>query len=110
MPTKDEAELLQIPMTLPVLEIVRVGTSAKDDLPIEVTQYVIPSDLRLDLGPAGLPEPELAPGRRVLPGVHLGMPRPARQLLYVTAGPTRQATQLQISSVHEPVTNRPVKA
>jgi DNA-binding GntR family transcriptional regulator len=44
MPTKEEAELLQIPMTLPVLEIVRVGTSAKDQLPIEVTQYVIPSD------------------------------------------------------------------
>ena len=31
-------------MTLPVLEIVRVGTSAKDDLPIEVTHHVIPSD------------------------------------------------------------------
>jgi DNA-binding GntR family transcriptional regulator len=44
MPTKDESELLQIPMALPVLGIVRVGTSAKDDLPIEVTQYVIPSD------------------------------------------------------------------
>ena len=44
MPTKDEAGLLQIPMTLPVLEITRVGTSAEDDLPIEVTQYVIPSD------------------------------------------------------------------
>ncbi len=31
-------------MTLPVLEIVRVGRSAKDDQPIEVTMYVIPSD------------------------------------------------------------------
>jgi DNA-binding GntR family transcriptional regulator len=44
MPAKDEAGLLQIPMTLPVLEIVRVGMSAKDDKPIEVTMYVIPSD------------------------------------------------------------------
>jgi len=44
MPVKEEADLLQIPMTLPVLEIVRVGTSAKDNLPIEVTMYVIPSD------------------------------------------------------------------
>gem|GEM_PF-638790 len=44
MPSKEEADLLQIPVTIPVLEIVRVGTSAKDDLPIEVTMYVIPSD------------------------------------------------------------------
>ena len=44
MPAKDEADLLQIPVTLPVLEIARVGRSAKDDQPIEVTMYVIPSD------------------------------------------------------------------
>ena len=44
MPTKEEADLLQVPMTLPVLEIVRVGISAKDGKPIEVTMYVIPSD------------------------------------------------------------------
>ena len=44
MPAKDEADLLQIPTTLPVLEIVRVGRSAKDNQPIEVTMYVIPSD------------------------------------------------------------------
>jgi DNA-binding GntR family transcriptional regulator len=44
MPTSEEAVLLQIPVTLPVLEIVRVGTSAKDRMPIEVTQYVIPAD------------------------------------------------------------------
>lgn len=44
MPAKDEAELLQIPVTLPVMEIVRIGRSAKDDRPIEVTMYVIPSD------------------------------------------------------------------
>jgi GntR family transcriptional regulator len=44
MPSKEEASLLQIPVTIPVLEIVRVGTSGADDRPIEVTQYVIPSD------------------------------------------------------------------
>lgn len=44
MPTQEEAGLLEIPMTLPVVEIVRVGTSAKDNLPIEVTRYVMPSD------------------------------------------------------------------
>ena len=44
MPSKEEADLLQIPVTLPVLEIVRVGTSAKDSQPIEVTMCVIPSD------------------------------------------------------------------
>jgi DNA-binding GntR family transcriptional regulator len=44
MPIKEEADLLQIPMTLPVLEVVRVGQSAWDGLPIEVTMYVIPSD------------------------------------------------------------------
>jgi len=31
-------------------------------------------DLRFDLGLAGLPEADLAPGQRVLPGVHLGAP------------------------------------
>ena len=44
MPSKEEADLLRIPMTLPVLEVVRVGPSARDGLPIEVTMYVIPSD------------------------------------------------------------------
>lgn len=44
MPTKDEADELQIPVTMPVLEIVRVGTSGKDERPLEVTVYVIPSD------------------------------------------------------------------
>ena len=44
MPTKEEAGLLQIPVTIPVLEIVRVGISGKDGQPIEVTQYVVPSD------------------------------------------------------------------
>ncbi|GIH22515.1 transcriptional regulator [Acrocarpospora phusangensis] len=44
MPTKDEAGYLEIPTTLPVLEIVRVGTSGGDGKPIEVTEYVVASD------------------------------------------------------------------
>ncbi|MEV4753005.1 GntR family transcriptional regulator [Streptosporangium sp. NPDC049248] len=44
MPTKDEASLLEIPTTLPVLEIVRVGTSGRDGQPIEVTEYIVASD------------------------------------------------------------------
>ncbi|WP_278045028.1 GntR family transcriptional regulator [Krasilnikovia cinnamomea] len=44
MPTKDEAALLDIPTSLPVLEIVRVGTSGTDHQPVEVTEYVIASD------------------------------------------------------------------
>jgi DNA-binding GntR family transcriptional regulator len=44
MPSQREAALLQIPRGLPVVEIVRVGRSGKDGLPIEVTVYVIPSD------------------------------------------------------------------
>jgi len=44
MPTKHEAVLLEIPTNLPVLEIVRVGTSGRDGKPIEVTEYVVASD------------------------------------------------------------------
>jgi GntR family transcriptional regulator len=44
MPSKEEASLLQIPTSLPVLEIVRQGTSGADSRPVEVTEYVIPSD------------------------------------------------------------------
>lgn len=44
LPTQTEAAELQIPVTLPVLEIVRVGRSALDGEPVEVTEYVIPSD------------------------------------------------------------------
>jgi DNA-binding GntR family transcriptional regulator len=44
MPTKDEARLLEIPTSLPVLEIVRVGTSGRDDQPIEVTECIVASD------------------------------------------------------------------
>lgn len=44
LPAKAEAAELQIPMTMPVLEVVRVGRSARDNEPVEVTEYVIPSD------------------------------------------------------------------
>jgi hypothetical protein len=62
-------------------------------------------DLRFDLRPAGFPEPDLAAGQQVLPGVYVGTPRLARQLLYVTGGPTWKATQQQIWSVHKTVMN-----
>jgi DNA-binding GntR family transcriptional regulator len=44
MPTKEEAALLEVPTSLPVLEIVRVGTSGSDGEPVEVTEYVVASD------------------------------------------------------------------
>lgn len=44
MPSKDEARLLAIPDTLPVLEIVRQGTSGGDQKPIEVSEFIIASD------------------------------------------------------------------
>ena len=44
LPAKEEAAELQIPLSVPVLEIVRVGRSGKTDKPVEVTVYVIPSD------------------------------------------------------------------
>jgi DNA-binding GntR family transcriptional regulator len=44
LPTRGEAAELQIPATMPVLEIVRIGRSASDGDPVEVTEYVIPSD------------------------------------------------------------------
>jgi GntR family transcriptional regulator len=44
MPTPNEARLLEIPVSLPVLEIVRVGTSGGDGKPIEVTEYIVASD------------------------------------------------------------------
>jgi GntR family transcriptional regulator len=44
MPTKEEASLLEIPMSLPVLEIVRQGLSGADEKPVEVTEYVVASD------------------------------------------------------------------
>lgn len=44
MPSKEEASLLEISTNLPVLEIVRVGTSGGDGKPVEVTEYVVASD------------------------------------------------------------------
>jgi DNA-binding GntR family transcriptional regulator len=44
MPSKEEAALLEIPAKLPILEIVRVGTSGADQQPVEVTEYVVASD------------------------------------------------------------------
>ena len=64
LPTRSEAGELQIPATLPVMEIVRVGCSALDGQPVEVTQAVIPGD-RVEMvhelprdSPAPLPWPE----------------------------------------------------
>lgn len=44
MPSTREAALLEIPMSLPVLEIIRVGTSGDDGEPVEVTECVVASD------------------------------------------------------------------
>lgn len=44
MPSKEEARLLEIPTSLPVLEIVRQGTSGGDGRPVEVTEYILASD------------------------------------------------------------------
>ncbi|WP_239376254.1 MULTISPECIES: GntR family transcriptional regulator [unclassified Frankia] len=43
-PSREEARLLEIAPTLPVVELSRVGSSAKTGKPIEVTVCVIPSD------------------------------------------------------------------
>lgn len=43
-PSAGEAAELQIPLSMPVLEIVRVGRSGSTHKPVEVTVYVIPSD------------------------------------------------------------------
>jgi GntR family transcriptional regulator len=68
LPARDEAAKLQIPATLPVMEIVRIGRSALDGEPVEVTQCVIPGDrvetvheLRRD-GPAAWPWPKDSAG------------------------------------------------
>ncbi len=42
--TREEAALLEIPTSLPVLEIVRIGRSGSDGKPIEVTEYILASD------------------------------------------------------------------
>jgi GntR family transcriptional regulator len=43
-PTPEEARLLEIPPSLPVVELTRVGTSARTHRPVEVTVCTIPSD------------------------------------------------------------------
>jgi|SRR5690606_4558458 len=44
MPTSEEARLVEMPEAMPVMELARVGTSAKTAQPIEVTVCVIPAD------------------------------------------------------------------
>ncbi|GAB2832978.1 GntR family transcriptional regulator [Actinocorallia aurea] len=44
MPAKDEADLLQIPTRIPILEILRIGYSAQTERPVEVTVVRIPGD------------------------------------------------------------------
>ncbi len=44
MPSKEEAAVLEIPTSLPVLEIVRQGVSGVDHKPVEVTEYIVASD------------------------------------------------------------------
>ena len=44
LPTAEEAAELQIPLSVPVLEIARVGRSGATGKPVEVTVYVIPGD------------------------------------------------------------------
>jgi GntR family transcriptional regulator len=44
MPLPDEADLLQIATRAVVIEIARVGTSAKTQAPVEVTICVIPAE------------------------------------------------------------------
>jgi GntR family transcriptional regulator len=44
LPTVEEAAELQIPLSVPVLEIARAGRSGATGKPVEVTVYVIPGD------------------------------------------------------------------
>ena len=44
MPTSEEARLVDMPDSMPVLEVARVGTSARTNAPVEVTICVIPAD------------------------------------------------------------------
>lgn len=44
MPDREEAQLLMIPVALPVLQTTIIGVSARTDQPVEVTIRVIPSD------------------------------------------------------------------
>jgi hypothetical protein len=49
---------------------------------------------------------ELAASQRVRPRIHLGTPRPARQLPYVTGRLAEPIAEQQTGSVHELVRNR----
>jgi GntR family transcriptional regulator len=44
MPTREEAKLLEIPTSMPVLEMTTTGVSASTERPVEVSVRVIPSD------------------------------------------------------------------
>ena len=44
MPDPDEARQLGMPDSMPVMEIARVGSSARTGAPVEVTVCVIPAD------------------------------------------------------------------
>jgi GntR family transcriptional regulator len=44
MPTKEEAGLLDMPMRIPVNEVIRVAVSAATSRPVEVSVIVMPSD------------------------------------------------------------------
>jgi len=59
MPTSEEARLVDMPDSMPVLEVARVGTSARTNAPVEVTLCVIPAD-RVEL----VQELRRAPGAR----------------------------------------------
>lgn len=44
LPSREEAQLLAIPVAMPILETIVVGTSARTERPVEVTIRVIPGD------------------------------------------------------------------
>lgn len=44
MPSKEEAKLLEMPPSMPVLEMTTIGTSARTEQPVEVSVRVIPAD------------------------------------------------------------------
>jgi GntR family transcriptional regulator len=80
MPSRDEATLLDISTALPVLELTRIGTSARTSTPIEATVCVIPGD-RVELVTVLQREPSAAwPTTPPTPGVYdSGPPLPAQE-------------------------------
>jgi GntR family transcriptional regulator len=79
MPSREEAALLGISTAVPVLELTRVGTSARTGAAIEATVCVIPGD-RVELVTVLQREPSAKwPIRPATPGVYdSGQPPPAR--------------------------------